>query len=108
MQITEMTIENDKKMYIAFDLIITGSQAEHFTVCAILQHMQTIAHFLFRHHITIHASVQAYIQSTAMDQDGTWGLEVEILTLSHLLQTNVYIHISYSYGTLALVQSQHC
>ena len=78
-------------LFRAFALTITGSQAEHFAVrTAIVKHMRTIAHLLLRHHITSHASVQAYIQSTAMDQNGAWGTEVEILTLSHLLQTNVY------------------
>ena len=78
-------------LFRAFALIITGSQAEHFILrTSILKHMQTIAHFLLGHLITSHASVGDYIHSTAMDQDGTWGTEVEILTLSHLLQTNVY------------------
>ena len=37
-----------------------------------------------------HTSVQNYIQSTRMDRDGTWGSEVEIFTLSHMLGTNIY------------------
>ena len=78
-------------LFRAFALVITGSQEQHFALrTAILKYMQAIEHFLLGSFITSHETVKAYIQSTAMDQNGTWGTEVEILTLSHLLQTNVY------------------
>ena len=84
-------------LFRAFALFITGSQAEHFAVhTAILQHMLTIAHFLLGHHITTHTSVHAYIQSTTINQDGASSA------------ANQHIHVSYSYGMLALIQSQHC
>lgn len=85
------TLPDGNCLFRAFALIITGTQEEHFAVRnAILKHMREIEHLLLKCLITAHDNVEAYIQSTAMDQDGTWGTEVEILTMSHLLQTNIY------------------
>ena len=52
--------------------------------------MWEIEYFLLGCLITSHDHVEAYIQSTTIDQDGTWGTDVEILTMSHLLQINMY------------------
>ena len=71
-------------------MIITGSQDEHFALrSAIVNHMRSIEHHLVGSHIT-HDSVDAYIHSTHMDQSETWGTNVEILVLAHLLETNIY------------------
>ena len=58
---------------------------------AILHHMLQIAHFMLSHHINDHSSVSEYIQHTGMDQDGTWGTDIEILTLAHLLNTCIFV-----------------
>ena len=64
---------------------------------AILRHMVDIAHLLLVAHIPVaYNSVDEYVQE-GMDKDGTWGSEVEMMALAHLLQTLLY---SYS------VQSQ--
>ena len=37
------------------------------------------------------SSVKEYIQYTKMDKHGTWGTEIELLVLSHLLKTYTYL-----------------
>ena len=51
--------------------------------------MQTIGHLLLGTHVT-QTSIDSYCQDTSMHMDGTWGSEIEILSLAHLLQTNIY------------------
>ena len=71
-------------------MIITGSQEHHLAVrIAILQHMQSIAHLLLGAHVQ-QTSIDDYIRETSMHMDGAWGTDVEILSLAHLLQTNIY------------------
>ena len=78
-------------LFRAFSLIITGSQEQHMEIRQIIiTHMYTLAPFLLGLHITQHNSIQSYISQERMDEDYAWGSEVEILTLSHLLQTNIY------------------
>ena len=57
---------------------------------AILQHMQVIAHLLLGAHVN-QTSINSYIHDTSMDTDGAWGTDVEILSMAHLLHTNIYI-----------------
>ena len=59
---------------------------------AILHHMLQIAHFMLSHLIIGHSSVSEYIQHTSMDQDGTWGTDIEIFTLSHFLNTCIFVY----------------
>ncbi len=55
----------------------------------ILNHMVDIAHFLLGRHIVQYSSVQDYIRATGMDRATTWGTDIEMLTLAHLLKTPV-------------------
>ena len=58
---------------------------------AILDHMVRTAHLLLFQHIrSSHTSVQSYIASSRMDVCGIWGTETEMLTLAHMLQTDIY------------------
>ena len=78
-------------LFRTLSFIITGSEEQHTLEReAILHHMLQIAHFMLSHHITVHSSVFEYIQHTCMDQDGTWGTDIEILTLAHLLNTCIF------------------
>ena len=80
-------------LFRAFSYIITGSESQHMSVRqAILDHMISIAHFMDRH-IVGYSSIQDYIADKKMDQEFTWGTDIEMLALAHLLQTPV---ISYS------------
>ena len=81
-------------------MIITGSQEHHLAVrIAILQHMQSIAHLLLGIHVK-QTSIDSYISETSMDMDGVWGTDVEILSMAHLLQTNIYTFDTTSAGWL--------
>ena len=46
------------------------------------------------HHIIGHSSVSEYIQHTCMDKDGTWGTDIRIFTLAHLLNTCIFVYTS--------------
>ena len=78
-------------LFRAFSYIITGSEDQHMAVRhAILQHMINIAHFLLGHHLVGHTSIQSYIAGSGI---AAWGTDIEMLTLSHLLNTPI---LSYS------------
>ena len=64
---------------------------------AILDHMTNNAQYFLGHHLIGYDSIQSYIASTGMDQDGTWGTDIEMLSLAHLLQTPV-LSYSQQYG----------
>jgi hypothetical protein len=77
-------------LFRALSYLITGCEEQHMAVrVTILQHMITIAHFILDHHLVGYNSIQSYIAASRMDQDYTWGTDIEMLTLSHLLQTPV-------------------
>ena len=77
-------------LFRCFSYMITGSEDQHTAVrMVILEHMISIAHFLLGQHIA-YDSVQDYIAGTGMDQDRTYGSDVEMFTLAHLLLTPVY------------------
>ena len=81
-------------LFRALSYIITGSEEQHMAVRnAILDHMVTIAHFLLGHHLLNYDSIQTYIVASGMDEEYTWGTDIEMLTLSHLLNTPI---VSYS------------
>ena len=71
--------------------VITGTEEQHMEVCsAIISHMYNIAHLLLPGHLCKYASIPDYISTSShMDQDMTWGTEIEI-TVTHLLQTPIH------------------
>ena len=80
-------------LFRTLSFIITGSEEQHTLVReAILHHMLQIAHFMLFHHIIGYSSVSEYIQHTCMDQDGTWGTDIVIFTLAHLLNTCMFVY----------------
>ena len=55
--------------------------------------MLTIAHLLLGTHISNrYDAVEDYISDSKMDQDSTWGTEVEMFTLAHLLNTAIFLY----------------
>ena len=64
--------------------------------------MTNNAQYFLGHHLIGYDSVQSYIASTGMDQDGTWGTDIEMLSLAHLLQTPV-LSYNQQYGQWQLV-----
>ena len=83
-------------MFRSFSYVITGSQAQHMAVRqAILDHMVAISHLLYAHQYDLFAgysSVQQYIEDTKMNQNETWGSDIEIITLSHLINTCIFTY----------------
>ena len=83
-------------MFRSFSYVITGSQAQHMAVRqAILDHMVAISHLLYAHQYDLFAgysSVQEYIEHTKMNQNETWGSDIEIITLSHLINTCIFTY----------------
>ncbi len=55
--------------------------------------MVDIAHFLLGPHIQ-YSSVQDYIRATGMDRAKTWGTDIEMLTIAHLLKTPVLCYVT--------------
>ena len=41
---------------------------------------------------TNHMHITHYLQSTAMDRNGTWGRAIEIACLSHMLNAPIYVY----------------
>lgn len=80
-------------LFRCFSYMITGSEDQHVEIRAIIvTYMPNIAHFLLGSSYLddCYNSVQEYIADTRMDQDGSYGSHVEMLTLAHLLQTTIY------------------
>ena len=104
-------------MFRAFSFIITGSEDQHMQVRhAIIRHMRVIGSVLWECQISsllqnlrrigevsgdnsqssgtecTTGGIDRYIAATGMDRDKTWGSEVEIVVLSHLLNAAVYTY----------------
>ena len=81
-------------LFRTLSFIITGSEEQHTLVHeAILHHMLQIAHFMLSHHINDHSSVSEYIKHTCMDQDGTWGTDIENLNTGPFVKhLHFYVH----------------
>ena len=57
---------------------------------AVLDHMIDNAQYFLGHHLTGFHSVQSYIPFTGMDREGTWGTDIEMLSMAHLFQRPVH------------------
>ena len=104
-------------MFRAFSFIIAGSEDQHMQVRhAIIRHMRVSGPALWESQISPllqnlrHIGevsgensqspgtefptdgIDRYIAATGMDRDKTWGSEVEIMMLSHLLNAAVYTY----------------
>ena len=106
-------------MFRVFSVIITGSEDQKMQVRhAIIRHMRVVGSALWESQISsllrnlrhIRAvsgensqssgtefttgGIDQYIAATGMDHGKTWGSEVEIMVLSHLLNAAVYMYDS--------------
>ena len=92
-------------LFRAISFIITGSEQQHSRLRDILVgYMLSIPHLLIgqgpdgqRNYIdmltsTEHLTIAEYLQSTAIDRDGTWGSAIEIACLSHMLDVLIYVY----------------
>ena len=93
-------------MFRSLCYIITGCEEQHLALrTAILRHMLSVPHMFVGHGpdgqpncitLTCHprhfGSVEHYIQHYRMDRDATWGTNVEMACLAHMLRTPVYCY----------------
>ena len=81
-------------LFRSFSYIITGSEEQYRRVReVILNHMVDIGHFMLFHHLDLrYTSIDEYIHDTEMDRNFTWGTDIEILTMAHLLNTRVFVY----------------
>ena len=87
-------------LFRAFSYILTESEDQHLAVrYAALEHMINNAQYFLGHHLTGHNSVQSYIASTGMDRDGTWGTDIEMLSLADLFQPSTPTATSMASGS---------
>ena len=81
-------------LFRALSYIITVSVRQHCKLCSVIvQHLQTTTHFcrLMPNYIRDN-SVAEYISRTHIAEDNTWGSEIEMLVLAHLLGVNIVYH----------------
>ena len=73
-------------LFRSFSYLITGTEQQHIQVReVILNHLCRIQHWMLNHISTEYSSAIEYIRGTNMDRNGTWGSDIEILTLAHML-----------------------
>lgn len=87
-------------LFRSLSYVITGSEQQHLEVrTALVSYMLSIESFLVGYgddgnynylQPFGHTTVQSYIDSTGMNRAGTWGSELEMMCLSHMLNTVVY------------------
>ena len=79
-------------LFRSLSYVITGSEEQHRAIRQrIVEHMFDISHFLLGIHIASQfSSVAEYIRATEMHRPTTFGTEVEIFTMAHLLKTAIF------------------
>ena len=87
-------------LFRTFSYVITGSEQQHIEVRnALVSYMLSIENCLVGYgedgnynylQPFGHTTVQNYIDSHGMNRPGTWGSELEMICLSHMLNTVVY------------------
>ena len=79
--------------------MVTGSQDQHRAIrLKVVEHMRDIGPLMMKHVNNCSSyskcrSIDEYIDRSKMDQDGTWGSDIELLCFAHLCKTCV---LSYS------------
>ena len=79
-------------LFRAFSYVITGRQVYHTKVREqIINHMRHIEHFLLPHMKT---SLDSYLATckSHMTRNGVWGTDIEILSATSLLSTDVFVY----------------
>lgn len=84
-------------MFRAFSYIITGSQSQYHDIrSAVVRHMleyDDLCMCSAYMGLSLHYdSVSHYLSSTRMGSNETWGTTAEVVTLSHLLRTPIFVY----------------
>ena len=83
-------------LFRAISYSISGRQLFHNIVRnKIVEHMITIENALRPH---INCSLDNYIARSGMKEQNVWGTDIEILTASSLLQTDIYVYTKVGSG----------
>ena len=85
---------NGNCLFWSFSYIVMGLEDQHWAIrLLIVHHMTTITHLLLGAHIPNGFNiVEDYIRDTRMDRDSTWGINVLMFTLAHLLNTSIFLY----------------
>ena len=90
-------IGNGNCLFRTFSFIITGEEEQHMVIRqAIVQHMRSISQLLWGAHVSSTSypgGIEQYITKNNIDCVGTWGTDVEMLTLAHLLDTAILSYV---------------
>ena len=102
---TVLTRPDLRTLFRAISYIITDSEQHHSRLPdTLVGYMLSISHLLVglgpdgqRNYVdtltsTNHMHITHYLQSTAMDRNGTWGSAIEIACLSHMLNAPIYVY----------------
>jgi len=80
-------------LFRALSYAITGRQVYHAEVRnKIINHMRSIEKFLVPH---MNTSLNCYLHKTGMTQSGVWGTDIEILSASSLLSTDIFVYTKF-------------
>ena len=80
-------------LFRAISYIVTGSEDYHLGVrVAVVNYMSEIEPFLIVNNMLGEYTMGEYIESSRMNLEGAWGTGVEIASLAHMLNTNIYTY----------------
>ena len=83
-------------MFRSLSGMVTGSQDQHRAIrLKVVAHMRDIGSLMMKHVSNCSSyskccSIDEYIDRSKIDQDGTWGSDIELLCFAHLCKTCVF------------------
>ena len=80
-------------LFRALSYVMTDRQVYHAQVRnKIINHMRSIENVLVPH---INTSLKCYLDKTGMAESGVWGTDIEILSASSLLSTDIFVYTKF-------------